>query len=92
MKLTINYPVDINNETLIVRFTANCYMMNDGIGSYDYMGQSSYDAGSNYVEVEEIEWDEFLYTLQENNEIRNITQTHQFYKEFQEEYFEETQA
>jgi len=92
MRLTINYPVDINSEIFDVRFTAECYMTNDGIGYHDYCGVSSFDAGRDYLAIEDIEWDEFLYTLQENNEIRNITQTHQFYKEFQEEYLEATQA
>jgi hypothetical protein len=80
--------VEINDEFFDVRFTANCYMMNDGIGHYDYMGNSEYDAGRNYVEMEEVEWDEFLYTLEENNAIRKATKTLDFYKEFEAEYLE----
>jgi hypothetical protein len=80
MRITINYMVDINDEYFEVRFTANCYMMNDAVDSYD--------SGSNYVEMEEVEWDEFLYTLEENNAIRKVTQTLDFYKEFEAEYLD----
>jgi len=54
--------------------------MNDAVDSYD--------SGSNYVEMEEVEWDEFLYTLEENNAIRKVTQTLDFYKEFESEYLD----
>jgi hypothetical protein len=38
--------------------------------------------------MEEVEWDEFLYTLEENNAIRKVTQTLDFYKEFEAEYLD----
>lgn len=86
MRLTINYPVDIDSEIFDVRFTAECYMTNDGIGYHDYCGVSSFDAGRDYLAIEDIEWDEFLYTLEENNEIRKITKTYDFRKTLKAEY------
>lgn len=80
MRITINYMVEINDEFFDVRFTANCYMMNDAVDSHD--------SGSDFVEMEEVEWDEFLYTLEENNAIRKVTQTFDFYQEFKAEYLE----
>ena len=80
MRITINYMVEINDEFFDVRFTANCYMMNDAVDLYD--------SGSDFVEMEEVEWDEFLYTLEENNAIRKVTQTLDFYKEFEAEYLD----
>jgi len=49
-----------------VEFTVEWSMSNDGIGAYEYWGCSGYDSGRDYVDIESIEWDESLYTPEEN--------------------------
>ena len=35
---------------------------NDGIGEYEYWGAKSYDAGTDYLHLEELQWDKSKYT------------------------------
>lgn len=39
---------------------------NDGIGSYEYFGFKGYDNGTDYLHLEEINWDKSLYTAEQN--------------------------
>jgi len=39
---------------------------NDGIGAYEYWGSKSYDSGSDYLNLEELNWDKTLYTEEQN--------------------------
>lgn len=86
MKITINYPVNIEGEVFDVRMTADCDMMNTGIGSYEFMGARGYDAGFDVVDVGVIEWDEHLYTLSENNVIRKASETYACISTFSKTY------
>jgi hypothetical protein len=49
---TICFP-EIGGNDINVR--VEYYIDNDGIGSYEYWGQKCFDAGSDYVEVENID-------------------------------------
>ena len=87
INIQINHPVMIDGETFSVRFTADCYISNDGIGSYEYCGSVEIDKGHDYVEVENIKWDEHLYTLHENNVIRKATRSMAFGSHFENGYY-----
>jgi hypothetical protein len=39
---------------------------NDGIGSYEYFGARGYDSGTDYLYLEELNWDKSLYTEEQN--------------------------
>jgi hypothetical protein len=39
---------------------------NDGIGAYEYWGQKCYDRGTDYLHLEELNWDKNLYTEEQN--------------------------
>jgi hypothetical protein len=89
MKISINYEVDIEDKTVVVTLTAECYMKNDGIGSYEYMGSVEYDEGKDYFYIEEITWPKFLYTIRENNTIMIATDSDACYKAFKKAFNQE---
>ena len=89
MKISINYEVEIVDEIFSVRLTAECYIKNDGIGSYEYMGSVEYDEGKDYLVVEDITWDQYLYTISENNTIRVASDTDDCYKAFKKAFKQE---
>ena len=89
MKISINHEIDIECRTVVVRLTAECYMKNDGIGSYEYMGSVEYDEGKDYFHIEEIMWPQFLFTIHENNTIRVALKTDNCYKAFKKAFKQE---
>jgi hypothetical protein len=82
MKISIIFPVEVGFDEINVKLTAECYMKNDGIGSYEYMGSVEYDEGKDYFHIEEITWSKFLYTIRENNTIMIATDSDACYKAF----------
>ena len=44
---------------------------NDGIGEYEYWGAKGYDAGTDYLHLEELQWDKTKYTDEQNAFIDN---------------------
>ena len=62
-------------KTITIDFGQVCFdadlsiqveLENNGIGSYEYWGAPGFDAGSDYMAVEDITWDRTLYTDTEN--------------------------
>jgi len=86
MKVSILFPVEIGFDTINVKLTADCNMINTGIGGYDYMGSREYDAGYDVVEVENITWHQYLYTIRENNTIRVAIESDKCYQAFEKAY------
>lgn len=82
MRVTIDYPILLNGKMTDVRLTAECNLVNTGIGPYEYWGSREVDAGEDVIDVKRIRWDEFLYTTEENNIIANITTTQECYDAF----------
>lgn len=63
-------------KLLKVEFNAEPRWENDGIGSYEYWGEKSFDAGSNYVSLEyngDPTWDKSKFSEIENNIIEAFT-------------------
>lgn len=57
-------------ELLKVEFNAQPRWENDGIGSYEYWGQESFDKGTDYVSLEyhgDPTWDKSMHSEMENN-------------------------
>lgn len=68
-------PKLLNGEVMWidVEWEAEPYWENDGIGSYEYWGQKSFDAGTDYVSLEDYGnpiWDESKHTTEENTIIK----------------------
>ena len=84
--LDIFFPVDIDGETFNVKLVANCSIVNDGIGAYEYHGSKEYDEGQTYVKADSIRWQHDLYTLQENEVIRKASESYDVQEAFGEEY------
>lgn len=63
---------DLYIEELDIEVELYCSLIteNDGIGGYEYMGHKEYDAGEDYLVVEEMTWDKSLYTEEENKIIQ----------------------
>ena len=63
---------DLYIEEIDIEVELSCYLIkeNDGIGSYEYWGSREYDAGEDYIVVEEMKWDKSLYTEEQNNIIQ----------------------
>jgi hypothetical protein len=76
MECTIKYYAIVLGQELEIEYTADCYMENSGIGSYEYMGYCGYDEGQDYPEFNSaIKWDESLYDTWQNAEIKKISQS-----------------
>jgi hypothetical protein len=89
MKVSIIFPVEVGFDEINVTLTAECYMKNDGIGSYEYMGSVEYDEGKDYFHIEEITWSKFLYTIRKNNTIMIATDSDACYKAFKKAFKQE---
>ncbi len=62
---------DIEDEDIIVvEFIYTVSKENDGIGSYEFHGSRGYDSGTDYIVVEDIEWDKSSHTDRENEVIQ----------------------
>ena len=53
----------------LVKITGYLTSENSGIGSYEYCGIKGYDKGIDYLELEDVKWDEALYTKKQNEKI-----------------------
>lgn len=69
-----------NDDVLEVEFTFKLMLQNDGIGGYEYCGMRGFDVGRDYYEVEDWQWDESLYTEEQNMSISHYTTTPEFGK------------
>ena len=49
----LNLPEELSEESIEV--SVEFHTENDGIGSYEYWGQKCFDAGTNYIEIDDIE-------------------------------------
>lgn len=85
MKVSITFPVEIGFDTINVKLTADCDYINTGIGGYEYMGSCEYDEGETILQVKNIEWAKFLYTIRENNTIMIATDSDTCYDAFEAE-------
>lgn len=62
---------DIEDEDIIVvEFIYTISKENDGIGSYEFHGSRGYDSGSDYMVIEDIEWDKSKHSDRENEVIQ----------------------
>ena len=52
-----------------LRVTYTKERCNDGIGSYEFWGSKGYDSGTDYWEIDNIEWDKSKWTDAENKVI-----------------------
>lgn len=68
--MTLDYDFYIEEHDLEVSLECSITSENNGIGSYEYWGSQEYDAGEDYPVVEEMTWDNSLYTEEENNIIQ----------------------
>jgi hypothetical protein len=64
-------------------------MTNTGIGSYEYMGSREFDEGETILEVKNIDWARYLYTIRENNTIMVSTDSDACYKAFKKAFKQE---
>ena len=63
---------DIEDEDIIVvEFVYTVSKENDGIGSYEFHGSRGYDSGTDYIVVEDIEWDKSKHSDRENEVIQS---------------------
>ena len=68
--MTKDYEYYIEENDIEVLLECSIISENSGIGSYEYWGSQEYDAGEDYLIVEEMTWDKTLYTEEENNIIQ----------------------
>jgi DNA mismatch repair ATPase MutS len=73
MKATETYTaeIELEDDILDVEFTGELTLENDGIGSYEYWGAKCYDEGTDYFELQSLEWDKTLYTEEQNQHIQS---------------------
>jgi hypothetical protein len=89
MKVSIILPVEVGFDEINVKLTADCEMTNTGIGSYEYMGSREFDEGETILEVKNIDWARYLYTIRENNTIMIATDSDACYKAFKKAFKQE---
>ena len=85
MKVSIIFPVEVGFDTINVKLTADCNYVNTGIGYYEYGGSVEYHEGETLLDVKNIEWAKFLYTIRENNTIMIATDSDACYDAFEAE-------
>ena len=88
MKVSIILPIEMGFDEINVRLTADCEIVNTGIGYYEYMGSVEYHKGEDILDVKNIEWDRHLYTIRENNTIMIASETDKCYDAFEKEFYQ----
>lgn len=68
--MTRDYELYIEEHNIEVTIDCHCILGNDGIGSYEYAGARGYDAGTNYLIVEDMTWDRSGFTEEQNSIIQ----------------------
>lgn len=56
-------------DNMEVDFTCELHPESDGIGSYEYWGATYYDKGNVYLVLDDMKWNESLYTPTQNKAI-----------------------
>lgn len=64
----------LKSRDLRVTFTKE--WCNDGIGHYEFWGSKGYDSGTDYWEIDNIEWDKSQWTDAENKVIEEYINCH----------------
>ena len=85
MKVSIIFPVEVGFDTINVKMKADCNYVNTGIGYYEYGGSVEHHEGETTLDVKNIEWAKFLYTIRENNTIMIATDSDACYDAFEAE-------
>jgi hypothetical protein len=62
--------IEFKDECIDVEFDCELHSENDGIGSYEFWGSKCYDAGNDYLVLDEMKWDKKLFTEEENEIIK----------------------
>lgn len=90
MECTITYTAIILGQELSIDFTAECYMANDSIGDYEYMGFRGRHTGNDYAELDsDITWEESLYDTWQNAEIKKLAESEEVINEILNQYEDE---
>jgi hypothetical protein len=64
---TFHHEIECGEEYLEIEFDCELHPENDGIGSYEFWGSSYYDAGTNYLVLDELKWDKTQFTDKQND-------------------------
>lgn len=64
--MTLDYELYIEEHDMYVNLECSLICENSGIGSYEYWGSCEYDAGEDYVDIEDITWDKEQFSEDEN--------------------------
>lgn len=62
----MNIEIDTKEEVIEVELTFETSKVNDSIGNYDYSGFQYYDSQEDRIVVDKFEWDESLYSENQN--------------------------
>lgn len=62
----MTYDLYIEELDLEIELDYHLRTENNGIGSYEYWGSKEYDAGEDYLVLDDVEWDKSLYTNEQN--------------------------
>jgi hypothetical protein len=61
--------IEIGDEYIEVEFDCELHSENDGIGSYEFWGSKYYDAGNDYLVLDEMKWDKASFNEEQNKVI-----------------------
>jgi hypothetical protein len=61
--------IEIGDEYIEVEFDCELHSENDGIGSYEFWGSKCYDAGNDYLVLDEMKWDKASFNEEQNKVI-----------------------
>ncbi len=76
MKLTITKEITLNTTERDISLTLSASLGYNGIGSYEFWGQKCYDRGE--LEIDEVTFDESLFSADEIDEINNRIENNEF--------------
>jgi hypothetical protein len=64
-----DYEIESGEELIEVEFDCELHPENDGIGSYEFWGSTGYDAGVDYLVLDDIKWNKAKFTTSQNEAI-----------------------
>lgn len=78
MRLKTTYEIEYTKDNVYhclgVKFSGIPSVQNDGIGYYEFWGSKEYDKKNDYLEIDDLQWNDKDFTEEENIIIENYVQ------------------
>jgi hypothetical protein len=98
---TYEHEIELEEDSIIVDFDCELHSENDGIGAYEFWGSRYYDAGVDYLVLDDLKWNKSLFTEEQNEIIQQHISdddnwstleeqiTQKLYDQYEDDYYDE---